>query len=105
MSNYTDEEVNEGIAEFMFPDKEERGRVFDICGDWDYTESLDSQVPVMEKLDIVCDFDICRSLQDEYRYTFHAKNFTGTKIFRGKGKTLQRASAHALYKAILEIKK
>jgi len=109
--NYTDEEVNSGIAEFMgyqvqgsyLYDKEgamfNRGKV--------YTESLDSQIAVKAKLNIDADLN-----ERYYSDTFRQHNFffvdsdgqSHSSYESELGEEVQKASAHALYEAILKLK-
>ncbi len=67
-----------------------------------YSQSLDALVPVWEKLNLICDFDICRSLDDKWRFCL--KNFTGSIVFSYESNSVQEAAAIATAKAILEIR-
>ena len=92
------EEANRIIAEYM-------DELFNFKHNLDwipYTESLVALVPVWEKLELFCTFDICKILTEE-RWQFHLRNFTGTRNIRTFGKTIQEAAATATALCIKEL--
>lgn len=67
-----------------------------------YDRSLDSLVPVWEKLELFTEysFDLCRELKDERRWGFSLENFTRSIKFESSGETIQQAALLATAKVI-----
>ena len=94
----SDEEANRIIAEFMGLGNK-RGKVYVRNMVTTYTESLDAQIPVWEKLD-----SIETTLKRFNRKRFDICGLGYSWIVSEEKKTIQQSSAHALVKAILALK-
>lgn len=108
-----EEEINHIIAEFMeYGWDYENGEYYDLDSGapiTDFTESLDSLVPVWEKLEKQCpDFDTIRILpcSKTFDYIFWFHNFWEGEIrYHTEAETIQLAAAMATAKAIMELDK
>lgn len=90
------EEANKVIAEFMFPDVNDRRKRKCFLGEFDYHKSLDGLVPVWEKVSF--------TVQMYHSSVLGAKfttPFGNVSQLEDRGLSIQEAAAIATAKAIL----